>query len=130
MSTSKDEILKQLKKLLSRAYAPYSNFRVAVAVVDEKEKIHYGVNVENQSFPVGTCAEAAAISALRASGGERIKKIYLLSEPNVQVVPCGACRQRLAELGDPSMGIITFGPNGEEKILSLNELFPNAFRFK
>ena len=36
-----------LRQLLSNSYAPYSQFRVAAAVVDEKGKTHYGVNVEN-----------------------------------------------------------------------------------
>jgi cytidine deaminase len=120
----------RLEQLLTNAYAPYSKFRVAAAVVDENEAVHYGVNVENQSFSVATCAEAGAISALHAAGGKRIKRLYLLSAPNIEVVPCGACRQRLAEFGDPEMLVVTFGDNAEESALTLGELFPHGFRFK
>ncbi len=119
-----------LRQLLSNSYAPYSQFRVAAAVVDEKGKTHYGVNVENQSLPVGVCAEAGAITALHVAGGERIKKLYLLSEPNIEVVPCGACRQRLAEFGDGDMQIVTFTKTGDPVVYSLDELFPHSFRFK
>ncbi len=119
-----------LQQLLSNSYAPYSQFRVAAAVVDENGRPHYGVNVENQSLPVGVCAEAGAITALRVAGGKRIKKLYLLSEPNIAVVPCGACRQRLAEFGDGDMQIVTFGTTGDPVVYSVDELFPHSFRFK
>jgi cytidine deaminase len=124
-------VRRKLSALLRNAYAPYSEFRVAAAVVDENDDIHYGVNVENQSFPVATCAEAGAISALLTSGARRIKKLYLLSEPNIGVLPCGACRQRLAEFGSPSMQIISFGKTGDGPTEhSLEDLFPHGFRFK
>lgn len=39
---------------------PYSNFRVGAAILTERGSIVTGVNVENASFPVGTCAERCA----------------------------------------------------------------------
>jgi cytidine deaminase len=103
---------------------------VAAAVVDENGNIHYGVNIENQSFPVGMCAEAGAISALRVADGKRIRKLYLLSSPNTKALPCGACRQRLAELGDADTTVVTFDKNGYQTNYSLEELLPHSFRFK
>jgi cytidine deaminase len=128
---NKDESIRdQLKELTSNAYAPYSNFRAAAAVVDEKDRLHFGVNVENQSYPVGTCAEAAAIAAMRAAGGTHIRGLYLLSDPNVEAVPCGACRQRLAELGDDDTQIVTFQADGGQKTFKLLDLFPMSFRYR
>jgi cytidine deaminase len=123
-------IYDHLLVLLSEAYAPYSEFRVAAAAVDERNVVHYGVNVENQSLPVGVCAEAGAITALRVDGGQRIKEIYLLSEPNIEVVPCGACLQRIAEFAGPDTRIITFAKKGDPIVYSLKQLFPHAYRFK
>lgn len=128
--TSSRAIFDRLKSLIDKAYAPYSNFQVAAAVVDERGEVHYGVNVENQSYPVGTCAEAAAIAALRLDGGSRVTKLYLLSKPNIGVVPCGACRQRVFEFSDPNTTVISFGPNGEESEVPFDKLFPSGFRFK
>ena len=130
MIKSDDEIRDELKRVLSNAHAPYSKLLVAAAVIDENDRDYYGVNVENQSFPVGTCAEAGAISALRVAGGTRIKRLYLLSDPNVEATPCGACCQRLAELGDANTLIIVFRKNGSPSALPLEELFPHSFRFK
>ena len=128
--TKQTDIFAALKSLLARAHAPYSGFRVAAAAVDEGDEPHFGVNVENQSYPVGTCAEAGALSALRVAGGMTVKRLYLLSEPDYGVVPCGACRQRLAELGAPDLAIITFDAAGNEKTYTLEELFPHGFRFR
>jgi cytidine deaminase len=124
------KVRERLRDLLHKSYAPYSNFRVAAAAVDEGENVHYGVNVENQSFPVATCAEAGAIAALLVAGGKRIKKLYLLSDPNIEAVPCGACRQRIAELGDEDTLIVTFREDGDVSPFLLKELFPHSFRFK
>jgi cytidine deaminase len=131
MTEDTNDIFRSLKEMLGNAHAPYSEFRVAAAVVDEDDKIHYGVNVENQSLPVGTCAEAGAITALRVAGKKHIRKIYLLSDPNTEVLPCGACRQRLAELGDPeATAIVTFREDGSPAVFSLGKLLPFAFKFK
>jgi cytidine deaminase len=130
VKSTEETIYHRLRQLLSEAYAPYSGFRVAAAALDETGVAHYGVNVENQSLPVGVCAEAGAITALRVAGGKRIKKIYLLSEPNIEVVPCGACRQRIAEFADPDTQIITFTKKGETIVHPLDRLFPHAFRYK
>jgi cytidine deaminase len=124
-------IRKKLRELLVYAHAPYSDFSVAAAAIDEDDEAHYGVNVENQSFPVGTCAEAGAITALRVAGKKRIKGLYLISNPNIEVLPCGACRQRLAELGDPENTFVaTFRENGSTFVFSLGKLLPHAFKFK
>jgi cytidine deaminase len=130
ISSFDKNIRERLKDLLRNAYAPYSNFRVAAATVDEGGNVHYGVNVENQSFPVATCAEAGAIAALLVAGGKRIKKLYLLSDPNIEAVPCGACRQRLAEFGDEDTLIVTFRKDGDVSTFPLGKLFPHSFRFK
>lgn len=46
--------------LTSRA-GPYSRFRVGAALLTARGEFVAGVNVENASFPVGTCAERCAV---------------------------------------------------------------------
>jgi cytidine deaminase len=123
-------IFEKLKILSRNAYAPYSNFKVAAAVEDAQGQLHYGVNVENQSLPLGACAEANAISAMHLAGSSQVSALYLFSDPDVSVVPCGACRQRLAEFGKPKMKIICFELSGRDSEYELADIFPNAFKFR
>ena len=59
------ELFSAAVKARSRAYAPYSGFAVGAAVRTESGVIFSGGNVENAAFPVGICAEAAAIAAAK-----------------------------------------------------------------
>ena len=52
----------------ARAYAPYSNFLVGAAVRARDGRVFEGVNVENAAYPLGVCAEKAALSAAVVAG--------------------------------------------------------------
>src|SRR5688500_18261999 len=47
-----------------KAYAPYSNFKVGVAIRTNDGQIVTGSNQENGSFPIGQCAERVALYRL------------------------------------------------------------------
>jgi homotetrameric cytidine deaminase len=111
---------------MARAYAPYSHFPVGVALRDEVGALHAGANVENSSYPQGTCAEAAAIGALVAAGGRQIREAVVMADTEL-IVPCGGCRQRLSELAGPETPIHLAGPEGIRRTVTLSELLPLAF---
>ncbi len=114
------------RRAMARAYAPYSRFQVGVALRDEVGALHAGANVENSSYPQGTCAEAAAIGALVTAGGRQIREAVVMADTEL-IVPCGGCRQRLSELAGPETPIHLAGPEGIRRTVTLGELLPLAF---
>lgn len=117
-----------LPALLARAYARYSAFTVAAAVIDEDGRVHYGVNVENAAYPVGTCAEQTAIGAMITAGGaRRIDKVLIAAGSGAVVQPCGACRQRIAEFAGEACEIVSVQDGAITERLPFWGLLPHSF---
>lgn len=109
------------------AYAPYSSFAVGAALRTPSGAVFCGANVENASYPVGTCAEAGAIAAMALAGERRISEILIVGDGEPLVTPCGACRQRIREFATPDAKIHIAGPGGLRASFTLDELLPHAF---
>ena len=113
---------------MGRAYAPYSNFPVGAAILDETGTIHAGANIENAAYPVGNCAEASAIAAMVMAGGKRIAMIAVAGgDGDLLCTPCGACRQRIREFGDAATPVLVGGPDGLQRRFTLGALLPESF---
>ncbi len=121
------DVVGALEALLARAYAPYSSFPVAAAVVDESGRAHFGVNVENAAYPLGACAEAAAIGAMITAGGRTIARVYLAAEKVDDIVPCGGCRQRLKEFAGPDCEVVVVKGARVRSRMTIGDLLPKAF---
>lgn len=115
------------RQAFHHAYAPYSNFPVGCALLDEHGHIHAGANVENAAYPQGQCAEASAIGALVTSGGRRITKAVICGQGPAMVPPCGGCRQRLREFATLDTIIHLITPDAEIAQFTLGELLPHDF---
>ncbi len=110
-----------------KAYAPYSLFAVGAAIEGISGNFYQGCNVENVSYPVGTCAEAGAISAMINGGDRKIKRILILGSGKNLITPCGACLQRIKEFSDDSTLILLADENGIQKRLKITEMLPYGF---
>ena len=116
-------------KAQKNAHAPYSNFQVGAAILDENAQHHASCNVENAAYPLGQCAEAGAISAMIASGSKQIKQILIASPNDDFCPPCGGCRQKIAEFADAQTEVHLATKSGEIKTVKFTELLPLAFGF-
>ncbi|MEJ5202026.1 MAG: cytidine deaminase [Anaerolineales bacterium] len=124
-SELKQELLERAAEARRWAYAPYSNYPVGAALLAESGKIYTGVNVENVAYPHTVCAERVAVFKA-VSEGERHFTAIAVVTVNAKV-PCGGCRQVLAEfgldthvlVGDPDGNLITQAV--------LRDLLPDAF---
>ena len=127
-----DEIIEVLiesaRAVRDAAYAPYSGFRVGAAVLSESGKIYVGCNVENASFGATLCAERAAIAQMVASGEHRIVTVAVFVDAAEPAMPCGICRQWIAELG-PHAEIVTATHSGTKRT-SIDHLMPEPFVLK
>ena len=112
----------------SKAYAPYSRYKVGAAIYTKNQNIYASCNVENVSFPCGTCAEAGAISAMIAAGDKKIEAILVVSAGKNLVYPCGACLQRIAEFSDKKTKIYLADLKKICKVYTLSELLPYGFK--
>lgn len=108
-----------------KAYSPYSGFRVGAAVYARGE-IFQGVNVENAAYGATMCAERGAVSAAVTAGFTEISAVAVVGDSEAPTVPCGCCRQVLAEF-DPDMRVIMGGRTDEVMVMTLDELLPEAF---
>ena len=120
-------LLSAAKHARTRAYAPYSKFKVGAAILADDGKIYSGGNVENAAYPNGVCAETSAISAMVLGGAKKIKEIAVVAGGPKLVSPCGGCRQRIAEFADPETPVHICGPDGHKKTLTIAELLPESF---
>jgi cytidine deaminase len=73
---------------------------VGAAIETQNGYTFTGCNVENAAYPVGTCAESGAISAMIAGNERKIKHIVIVGTGSGACFPCGACRQRIFEFSD------------------------------
>ena len=123
----KDKLFKEAKCAKNNAYAVYSNYFVGAAILSENKKIYSSCNVENVSYPCGTCAEAGAIAAMIAGGERKIVEILIISSGKDLVYPCGACLQRIAEFSDTSTLIHLANDKQICKTYKLEDLMPHKF---
>lgn len=109
-----------------KAYAPYSKFKVGVALETRNGKIFTGCNIENAAYGPTICAERVAISKAVSEGELKFRRIMIVTDTKKTTPPCGVCRQVMAEFG-MEIEIVLANLKGDKKIFRLQELLPNAF---
>lgn len=129
-------LLESATKATELAYAPYSKFKVGVAIRTLSGQIIQGSNQENGAFPIGQCAERVALYALTHQHGRKpIDTIAIMVDhenQNVPASPCGSCRQVLNEYRDfqeNPIRLLLGSMHGSEiyEIADVRDLLPFAF---
>ncbi|MFV0543382.1 MAG: cytidine deaminase [Marinicella pacifica] len=121
------KLLSAAKQAMQQAYAPYSKFKVGAALSDNAGLIHLGCNVENSAYPIGCCAEQAAVAAMILAQGQSIQDIVIVSAQKNPCPPCGACRQIIAEHSQYNTGIYLLNEDNSLIRYSVEDLLPQAF---
>lgn len=121
-----DEAIAAAADVRTRAYAPYSRFLVGAALIDTGGGLHIGCNVENASYGLTQCAECSAVTAATAVGRRDITTCVIVTDTEAPTMPCGACRQVLAEF-DADVLVVSRTLSGKEIRARLSELLPSSF---
>ena len=124
---SESSYIAATKEAMNKAYVPYSNYQVGALIVTKNGNTYSGCNVENASYPLGNCAEAAAIASMVLAGEKYIRMIYLMTKNDEGGIPCGGCRQRIREFSDENTQIMMCSVDGVQQRINLSELLPNSF---
>ena len=129
-AATRDRLLRDARKAMKNAYAPFSKFKVGAAILTSKGRVFVGCNVENSSYGLTNCAERTAIfSAVAEAGPElEIKAVAVANGDGTACSPCGACRQVIYEFG-PRAVIFYQGKQGLKQSL-ITDLLPEGFRLK
>lgn len=129
----------KLAKVLTHSYSPFSKFKVAACIESTSGNHYYGCNVENSTIGATICAERTAIVKMISEEGPQaqIKKVYVLSETDEPISPCGICRQNIYEFLDHSSAaktdieLVSFSKDFKsEKTFSFLKLFPDGFKLQ
>jgi cytidine deaminase len=122
-------LLEQAREAAKAAYCPYSNFPVGAAAETDRG-VFVGCNVENASYGLAICAERVALFTAIAAGARRITQLAVSciaagpGDPPGSRMPCGACRQVIAEFMTPESVVIVDGAG----VWRVADLLPEAFQ--
>lgn len=133
-----DQILcKKAKDALQSSYSPYSNFKVATAVLLRDGTVVTGSNQENLAYPSGLCAERVALFAIGAQyPGAVIEKMVITAHTDKfkitqPVTCCGGCLQVMSEVEQRQripIEVIFYCLDGELlKVQGVRSLLPFSF---
>ncbi len=126
----KNKLCKTAIKQLNFSYSPYSNVQVGAALLCKSGKIYTGCNIENASFGATNCAERTAFFKAVSEGEKEFEAIAVAGRKNgalAEFLPCGICRQVMAEFCDGDFKIFTVASENEFNEYTLSQLLPNSF---
>jgi cytidine deaminase len=125
---NKRELVRAAARAREYAVAPYSKFRVGAALVAKSGEIVLGANVESASYGLTCCAERVALFNALTTGKRSFVALAVVARTTGGPMPCGACRQLLAEYA-PNAKVFIADSRALNVIkdFSVQELLPAAF---
>lgn len=122
------DLLNMARDAAKNAYVPYSHFPVGAALECADGSVFTGCNVENAALGSTICAERTAIVKAVSEGRRRFVRIAIYGEGENYCMPCGSCRQVMAEFaGDGDIEILCTRSGGRYVSYKLSQLLPHTF---
>jgi cytidine deaminase len=137
LSSAQADLLRGARLAAPHALNPVSGFLVGAAVLAADSRQYRGTFFESSSFPLGVCAESAALAAAVTDGAREFEAIAIVGgdprsrERGRPVTPCGGCRQRILDVaGGPAHDVLVLCANLDLSLISryrITDLLPFAF---
>lgn len=126
--SAKTQLIRAAARARKSAVAPYSKFLVGAALLTKRGEVITGANVESASYGLTCCAERVALFKALTEGKKDFTAIAVVTRLAGGAMPCGACRQLLAEYA-PSAAVYVADSAALTKIreFKVSELLPGAF---
>ena len=122
------ELMDIAEKAAKNSYSPYSRFPVGAALECRDGTVYTGCNVENAALGSTICAERTAAVKAVSEGHTDFSRIAIWGEGRDYCMPCGACRQFLAEFSI-DMEVLCATAGGRYVSYKLRELLPHTFNY-
>ena len=117
-----------------KAYAPFSKYKCGAALLDIRNRMHVGCNIETIDFTLTTHAEMDAINDMIKTGVFQLKTIATAVQAgNGFALPCGLCRQKIREFASgPEARVIAINLNRRGGIrhihvTTIGDIYPLSF---
>ncbi|WP_394233262.1 cytidine deaminase [Niallia oryzisoli] len=123
-------LIDQAKEARTKAYTPYSKFKVGAALMTKNKQVFTGCNIENASYGLTNCAERTAIFKAVSEGETEIEALVVIGDTEGPIAPCGACRQVISEFCNDSTKIILTNLKGDQVETTITQLLPGSFSSK
>lgn len=125
---NKDKLVAAAAAARRRAVAPYSRFKVGAALLAADGATITGANVESASFGLTCCAERVALFKALTDGKRTFTAIAVVARAAGGAMPCGACRQLLAEYAPDALVLVADSSRLKYwREFRMAELLPGAF---
>lgn len=128
---TKETLVALATEAMTRAYAPYSGYKVGAALLTADGTVYQGCNIENASFTPTVCAERTALFKAVYDGKRDFTAIAVVGGKDGTITgifpPCGVCRQALREFCRDDLQVYLGGTDGQIQCLTLKELLPYSF---
>src|ERR1017187_6643236 len=124
----RDKLIAAAAQAREGSVSPYSRFKVGAVLLTKSGEIIGGANVESASYGLTCCAERVALFKALTDGKKDFVAIAVVARCDGGPMPCGACRQLLAEYApDAKVFVADSGDLKKIQKFTVRQLLPSAF---
>lgn len=100
---------------------------VGCAILTETNHVYLGKNLD-MSCSVGMCAERNCISSMLTHETSKILKLVCVHKSGKIILPCGACREFIKQLGDITKNTEILVSLNPLKVIKIDEILNEWWR--